>query len=90
VSTEQTATPARERNLTHGVSGFLAAFSLAGSMIGIAWHPLRLIPLAIFLALLSAALRGRDQALPLAAVCFSALAFVAGMAIAVATSNPIW
>jgi hypothetical protein len=90
VSADQAATPADERRLTHGVGGFLAAFSLAGSLVGIAWHPLRLIPLSIFLALLSTALRGRDQTLPFVAVCFGALAFVAGMAVAVATSNPIW
>ena len=48
MSAEQAATPAEERRLAHGVAGFLAAFSLAGSMVGIAWHPLRLIPLSIF------------------------------------------
>jgi hypothetical protein len=90
MSAEQTVPPADGRSQTQGVAGFLAAISLAASAVGIAWHPLRLIPLAIFLALLSAALGGRDQRLPFVTLVFAAVAFVAGMAIAVATSHAIW
>jgi len=79
-----------EKRTSETVAGFLSSIAIFMSLVGLAWHPLRLIPLSIFLALLSTALRGRDQTLPLIAVCFGALAFVAGMAVAVATSNPIW
>lgn len=72
------------------VGGFLAAFSIFAAAIGVAWHPLRLVPLAALLALISAGLRERDQRLPFAALLIAAFCFVAGMSVAVVTKNPLW
>jgi len=45
------------------VSGLLAALSLFASLIGVAYHPARLIPAALVLALLATAMGGRDSGL---------------------------
>jgi hypothetical protein len=71
------------------LAGFLASLAIFTSLIGIAWHPLRLIPFAILLALVAAAMAPRSR-LGLAAVMVCAFSFLAGMAIAVATKHPLW
>jgi Domain of unknown function (DUF4383) len=72
------------------LAGFLAGTAIFISAIGITYRPLRLVPLAILLALLAAGLGGRHARLALYAVVTGAVCFVAGLAFAVATSNPLW
>jgi hypothetical protein len=72
------------------VASFLAAASIFVSATGIAYRPLRLIPLAIVLALVATAIGGRATRLATWAVGIGAFAFIAGMAAAVITSNPLW
>jgi hypothetical protein len=72
------------------VAGFLAAMSIAICLIGVAWHPLRLILPGIVIAMIAAGMGGRYQRLAFAAVLTSAVCFFAGMLIAVVTQNPLW
>jgi Domain of unknown function (DUF4383) len=72
------------------LGGFLASAAIFASLVGIAYRPLRLIPLAIVLALLSAAIGGRHERLAFIAVYTCAVCFVLGMAAAVASSHPLW
>jgi len=72
------------------VAGFLAAAAIFVSVTGIAYRPLRLIPLAIMLALIATGIGGRATRLATWAVAISAVSFAAGMAAAVITSNPLW
>jgi hypothetical protein len=73
------------------VAGFLATASIFMSVIGLAYRPLRLIPLALLLAFVAAAMaNGRSVRLAAAAVGVGALCFAAGMAIAVLTENPLF
>lgn len=72
------------------VSGFLSALAIFISLIGLAWHPLRLILPAILVALIAAAMAGRRTRLPFAAVMITAACFFLGMTIAVVTSRPLW
>jgi hypothetical protein len=72
------------------VAGFLAAASTFVSLTGIAYRPLRLIPLAILLALVAVAIGGRHERLATFAVYVGAASFAVGMAAAVITSNPLW
>jgi hypothetical protein len=80
---------ARERP-SDVVAGLLASLSLAASLIGIAFRPGRLIPFALLLALLAAALGGRHSRLATIAIVVGAVCFVVGMAAAVITDNPIY
>jgi hypothetical protein len=72
------------------VGGFLAAASIFISCMGVAYRPLRLIPLAILLALIASAIGGRATRLATWAVAIGALCFTVGLAAAVITSNPLW
>ena len=72
------------------IAGFLAALSIFASCIGVAYRPLRIIPLAILLALIATGIGGRATRLATWAVGIGAFAFATGMAAAVITSNPLW
>jgi hypothetical protein len=72
------------------VAGYLAAVSIFVSGIGIVYRPVRLLPAAIVIALVAAAMGGRHKRLALYAVVFGSIAWVVGMTIAVATERPLY
>jgi hypothetical protein len=78
------------QSASEAIGGFLAAVSIFTSLASIVFHPLRLVLLSILLALLSAAMAGRDSRLPAIAVGVGAAAFVAGMTVAVVGGRPLW
>jgi hypothetical protein len=82
--------PYERASAAETVGGFLAAASIFVSATGIAYRPLRLIPLALVLALVAVGIGGRATRLGTWAVGIGAFAFAAGMAAAVITSNPLW
>ena len=72
------------------VAGFLSAAAIFVSLTGIAYRPLRLIPISILLALVAAGIGGRAARLAGWAVAIAAASFAVGLAVAVITSNPLW
>ncbi len=72
------------------VAGYLAAFSIAASLISLAWHPLRLLAPAIVLSMVSAGMADRGKRLPQAAVAIAAVCFFLGLMISVITERPLW
>ena len=80
----------RRERPAEAVAGFLAAASVAVSLIGIAYKPVRTIPIAIVVALVALGIGGRHQRLAELAVAAGAVAFVVGMTIAVATQSALW
>jgi Na+/H+ antiporter NhaD/arsenite permease-like protein len=72
------------------VGGYLSALAMFAAAVSLAWHPLRLSPAAMAIALVAAAMTRRNRALALAGVGIAALCFFLGMAIAVVTSRPLW
>ena len=86
---EITRQPGRARP-SEIVSGYLAALAIFTGIIAIAWHPLRLSPLSMLLALLAAAMAGRNRTLASASVVIAAVCFFLGMTVAVVTSRPLW
>jgi hypothetical protein len=72
------------------IAGFLAAAAIFVSLAGIAYRPLRLIPIAIVLALIAVGVGGRATRIATWAVGIAAASFAAGLALAVITSNPLW
>jgi hypothetical protein len=79
-----------QSSIAQAVAGLIAAVAIFVSLIGVAYRPLRLIPFAILLALLATAIGGRHLRLATIAVGVGAVCFVAGLAVAVITSNPLW
>ena len=72
------------------IAGFLAALSIFASCIALAYRPGRVIPFALVLALLAAAIGGRASRLASWAIAFGGVCFVVGMAVAVLTDSPIF
>ena len=72
------------------IAGFLAAAAIFVSLTGIMYRPLRLIPVAILLALVAVGIGGRATRLATWAVAITAASFAVGLAAAVITSNPLW
>ena len=81
---------ADESRPSETVAGLLASLAIFTSVIALAWHPLRLIPVAIILALVAAAMGGRHQRLAYWAAMICAICFFLGMTISVVTSRPLW
>jgi hypothetical protein len=77
------STPLDRQTPAEGVAGFLSALAIFGAAIGIVSHPLRLIPFALILAFIAAAIGGRHRRLALFAVMFCSAAFFLGMTVAV-------
>jgi hypothetical protein len=72
------------------VAGYLAAASIFLSLTGIAYRPLRLVPVALLLAFFAAAIGGRSARLAAVAAAVGTLSFTVGLALAVATKNPLF
>jgi hypothetical protein len=89
VSAEPASSSNRPRP-AEAVGGFLAVVSIAASIVSLFWHPLRLSPIAVLIALITVGMSPKNSRLPLAAVVIGAICFVAGMTIAVTTKNPIY
>jgi hypothetical protein len=87
---EQPAEQPAEKRTADTVAGFLAAMSIFICLIGIIWHPLRLILPGILIAMVAAGIGGRFQRLAFAAVVIAAASFFFGMMVAVITSHPLW
>jgi hypothetical protein len=84
-----TSDPTRGR-ASETIAGYLAAVAIFAAAIGTAWHPLRLIPLAVVLALVAVGIGGRSTRLASWAVLICAICFFIGVAAAVITSHPLW
>lgn len=86
-----TTEPLRDRQTpADAVAGLLAAASLFLSLIAVAYRPMRLIPFAVVLSLVAAAMSDRQRRLAGAATAACALCWVVGVTIAVITKNPLY
>ena len=65
--------------------------AMAAALIGLAWHPLRLILPSIALAMVAAGMAGpRSHRIAFIGVLVCAACFFFGMMIAVITQHPLW
>ena len=79
-----------ERRPSETVAGYLSAIAIFVSIIGIVWHPLRLILPAIAIALIAAAMAGPGRKLQFAAVLITTVCFFLGLTVAVVSSRPLY
>jgi hypothetical protein len=84
------AQPVDRTSAGEAVAGLLASLSIFASLIGVAYRPGRLIPIAALVALLAVTIGGRHSRLAAFALAIGGICFVAGMAVAVITSNPVF
>jgi hypothetical protein len=78
------------RTSAETVAGFLSAIAIFVSLVGIAWHPLRLILPSAAVALIASGMSHTRRQLTLAAVLICTVALFLGFTVAVATSHPLW
>jgi hypothetical protein len=72
------------------IAGLLAALSIVGSAIGLAYRPARLVPFGLLLAVIAVGIGGRNARLAATAIVVGGVCFVVGMAVAVITNNPVF
>ena len=77
------------RRTAETVAGYLSALAMFVSLVGLAWHPLRLILPALLISLIAAGM-GSGKRLQLAATMICAGCLFLGLTIAVITSHPLW
>jgi hypothetical protein len=90
MSTEQATTPVSDSRPAYTVAGFLAAMAIFAALIGLAWHPLRLIGPAIVVSMIAAGMAPKGNRLVQAAVAVSIVCFFLGLMISVITERPLW
>lgn len=78
------------RTSAETVAGYLSAVAIFVSVVGIAWHPLRLILPSAAIALIASGMSNSRRQLTLAAVVICAVCLFLGFTVAVATSHPLW
>ena len=79
-----------EKRTSETVAGFLSAIAIFMSLVGLAWHPLRLILPSLAIALVASGMGSGKGRLQLAAVLICGLCLFFGLTIAVALSKPLW
>ena len=72
------------------VAGFLSAAAIFVSLVGIAWHPLRLILPSLAVALIAAGMGSGKGRLQFAAVLICTACLFFGFTIAVVASKALW
>jgi len=82
--------PDHKLSSADAIGGLLAATSIFIGAVGVVQTPLKLVPAAIILALVSVRMTDRFRTLAAWAVGLSALWWVLGMTVAVITDNPLY
>jgi hypothetical protein len=80
----------QEHRPAYTVAGFLSAMAICASLIGLAWHPLRLILPSIIISLVAAGMAPKGNRFAFAAVFIVAGCFFVGLLISVVTPRPLW
>jgi hypothetical protein len=78
------------RSTSETVAGFLSASAIFVSLVGVAWHPLRLILPSLAIALIASGMGSSKGRLQLAAVLICGACLFLGFTIAVITSHALW
>jgi hypothetical protein len=78
------------RKSSETVAGFLSSIAIFMSLVGLAWHPLRLILPSLAIALIASGMGSGKGRLQFAAVLICGLCLFFGLSIAVAFSKPLW
>ena len=79
-----------EKRTSETVAGFLSAIAIFVSLVGLAWHPLRLILPSLAIALIASGMGSGKGRLQLAAVLICGVCLFFGLTIAVTLSKPLW
>ncbi|MCP9484230.1 MAG: hypothetical protein MSC30_00010 [Gaiellaceae bacterium MAG52_C11] len=80
----------RREDAREAVAGLMASAAIFTSLLGVAYRPVRLIPVAVVLALVAARMTTRYSRLAGFAIAAVVVCWILGMAIAVLTENSLY
>ncbi len=80
----------RREDAREAIAGLLASAAIFTSALGLAFRPVRLIPVAVVMALVAARMTTRYSRLAGFAIAAVVVCWVLGMAIAVITERPLF
>ena len=83
------ATPVTQTSTRDTIAGLLAALAIAAGLIGIVWHPLRLVSAAIIISMIAAGMTPKSTFVR-TAVFIVIGSFFFGMMVCVLTGRPLW
>ena len=72
------------------VAGLMASAAIFAGFVALVYRPLRIAPFAMLVALVAVGFGGRHGRLATFAVAATTVCWVAGMIIAILTSNPLY
>jgi hypothetical protein len=75
---------------SEAIGGLLASTAILFALLGLAYRPVRVVPVAVILALVAAGMSGRNQRLPAIAAATGAVCFVLGLTIAILAGKPLY
>jgi hypothetical protein len=90
VSVDGNAGPVGREPASYTVAGLMASAALFAGVLAIGFHPGRIGPGAILVALVASAIGGPHRRLAAAALAVSSVSWVIGMILAVVLSRPIF
>jgi hypothetical protein len=79
----------RREGASATIAGVLAATAMFVSLIGIAYRPARVVPVAVVVALVALGMGGRHERLAWLALAVAGISWLVGMTIAIAVNHPI-
>ncbi len=80
----------RAENAREAVAGLMATAAIFTAILGVAYRPVRMIPVAVLLALVAARMTTRYSRLAGWAIAIVCICWVLGMAVAVITERPLY
>ena len=84
------AIDSRPSDAREAVAGLMASAALFTSLLGVAYKPARLIPVAVLMAFVAARMTERHSRLAGFAVAACVVCWTVGMTIAVVTERPLY
>ncbi len=84
------ATPASDSSSSDLTAGFLSVLSIVGSVLGVVYQPVKVLPFAFLIALIAVGMGSRTNKLPLVAIAVGSVAFIVGLTVAVTTNHPLY
>ena len=80
----------RREDTREAIAGLMASAAIFAALLGVAYRPVRIIPVAIVLALVAARMTTRYSRLAGIAIAAVVVCWVLGMTVAVITERPLY
>jgi hypothetical protein len=80
----------RDRRVVETIAGYMSAAAIFFALMGLAYRPMRLTPIAALLALVATGIGGRNTRLAAFALFVAGACWMAGLLIAILSGHPLY